>query len=132
MTTVRELIKKDNGTTAIDFIMVRKNDTSMATDVFNTAFIPQHKVLICKVRILEKTTRPRQAFVSRIKVRRLKEEAVRDRFREVVERMEMSKNTVPDHEFTGFRIPDINRIVNSRSGWVRIPDTRFRYPNLIV
>ena len=30
---------------------------------------------------------------------------------------------VPDHEFTGFRIPDINRIGNSRSGRIRIPDS---------
>ena len=37
---------------------------------------------------------------------------------------------VPDHEFTGFQIADINQIVNSRSG--RISDTEFRYPNLIV
>ena len=34
---------------------------------------------------------------------------------------------VPDHEFTGFRIPDINRIVNSRSG--RIPNIGYQIPD---
>ena len=88
---------RDNCKTAIDFIMVRKSERSMVTDVnvINTeAFMPHHKLLICKVSLLEKTVRPRQAFVSRTKVWRLKEEAVRDKFREVVERMEMSKKTV--------------------------------------
>ena len=37
---------------------------------------------------------------------------------------------VPDHEFT--RFPDINRIVKSRSGQIRIPDIGFRYLNLNV
>ena len=76
--------------------MVQKSERSVVTDVneINTeTFIPHHKLLICKVRLLEKTVRPRQAFVSRTKVWRLKE-AVQDKFREVVERMEMSKNTV--------------------------------------
>ena len=35
---------------------------------------------------------------------------------------------VPDHEFTRFRIPDINRIVNSRSGRIWIPDNGYRIP----
>ena len=89
-------LARDNSKTAIDFIMVRKSERSMVTDVnvINTeAFISHHKLLICKVRLLEKTPRPRQAFVSCTKVWRLKE-AVQDKFREVVERMEMSKNTV--------------------------------------
>ena len=88
---------RDNCKTAIDFFLVRKSERSMVTDVnvINTeAFIPHHKLLICKVMLLEKTVRPRQAFVSCTKVWRLKEEAVQDKFREVVERMEMSKNTV--------------------------------------
>ena len=87
---------RGNCKTAMDFIMVRKNERSMVTDVnvINTeAFIPDHKLLICKVWLLEKTPRPRQAFVSRTKVWRMKEEAVQDKFREVVERMEISKNT---------------------------------------
>ena len=39
---------------------------------------------------------------------------------------------VPDLIFTRFRIPDINRIVNLKSGRIRISDTGFQYPNLIV
>ena len=35
----------------------------------------------------------------------------------------LEHRAVPDHEFTGFWIPDINRIVNSRSGRIRIPDS---------
>ena len=89
--------ERDNCKTAIDFIMVRKSERSMITDVNvikTEAFIPQHKLLICKVRLFEKTVRSRQAFVSRTKVWRLKEEAVQNKFKEVVERMEVSKNTV--------------------------------------
>ena len=87
---------RGNCKTAIDFIMVWKSERSMVIDVnvINTeAFIPDHKLLICKVWLLEKTPRPRQAFMSRTKVWRLKEEAVQDKFREVVERMETNKNT---------------------------------------
>ena len=86
---------RDNCKTATDFIMVRKSERSVVTDVNvikTEAFILDHKLLICKVRLLEKTVRPRQAFASRTKVWRLREEAVQDKFREVVERMEMSKN----------------------------------------
>ena len=43
-----------------------------------------------------------------------------------------SIRAVPDHEFNGFRISDIIRIVDSRSGRYRISDTGFQYPNLIV
>ena len=39
-----------------------------------------------------------------------------------------SERAVPDHEFTIFRIPDINRIVNSKSGRIRIPDIRYQIP----
>ena len=73
---------RDNCKTAIDFIMVQKSERSMVTDVnvINTeALVPNHK-LICKVRLLEKTVRPRQAFVSRTKVWRLKEKAVQDNY----------------------------------------------------
>ena len=66
--------------------------------VINTeAFIPQHELFVrlgCWRRL---RVRSRQAFVSRIKVWRLKE-AVRDKFREVVERMVMSKNTCKNRE----------------------------------
>ena len=37
--------------------------------------------------------------------------------------VDVRSRAVPDHEFTGFRIPDINRIVNSKSGRIRIPDS---------
>ena len=46
---------KDNCKTAIDFIMVRKNERSMVTDVNvirTEAFIPQHKLLIYNIRLL--------------------------------------------------------------------------------
>ena len=57
--------------TYYDFIVVRKSERSMVTDVniINTeAFIPQHKLLICKVGLLEKTVRLKQEFMNRIKV----------------------------------------------------------------
>ena len=69
---------KDNCKIAIDFIMIRKSERSDVNVINTRLFTPKHKLLICKVRLLEKTVRPRQAFVSRIKVWHLKEKAVRD------------------------------------------------------
>ena len=59
---------RDNCKTAIDFLMVQKSERSMVTEVnvmkvITTASIPQHKLLICEVKISEKTVRPRQALI---------------------------------------------------------------------
>ena len=61
-------VRNDECKSAIDFILVRKSERAMVADVnviCTEEFIPQHRLLICKVKLSERILKRKHAFVSR-------------------------------------------------------------------
>jgi hypothetical protein len=79
-----------DGKSAIDFVLVRKSERPMVSDVKvinGEACLTQHKLVICKVRISGRV-RPRKdklKFVPKVKIWKLKKKDVKEIFREEVE-----------------------------------------------
>lgn len=65
------------GRTQVDYVLIRKEDrplVSKGTVIQSEACIPQHKLVMCEMKLVERLEKKREVFVSKCRVRKLKEE----------------------------------------------------------
>jgi len=69
--------------TVVDYILVRRSDRGMVLNVNviqSEECIPQHKLLVCVVKLTQKCRKQRKPFVSKCKIWKLKQPEVREAF----------------------------------------------------
>ena len=73
--------------TAVDYVLIRREERQMVSNVAVIqceACIPQHKLMICVVKLKENVRKRREVFVSKCRVWKLKEADVHRNFQEKI------------------------------------------------
>ena len=73
--------------TQVDYVLMRKEERALVSNVkvvHSEACIPQHKLIICEMKLAVRVERKREVFVSRHKVWKLKEEKFQQKFMEKI------------------------------------------------
>ena len=73
--------------TQVDYVLTRKEErplVSNVTAVQSEACIPQHKLVICEMKLVERLEKKKEVFVSKCRVWKLKEEELRLNFEEKI------------------------------------------------
>ena len=83
--------------TVVDYVLIRREERQMGSNVTVIqceACIPQHKLMICVMKLKENVRKRREVFVSKCRVWKLKEADVHRNFQEKI-------NAKADAEFEG-------------------------------
>jgi hypothetical protein len=71
--------------TQVDYVLIRKEERPLVSNVTviqSEACIPQHKLVVCEMKLTERLQKKKEVFVSKCRVWKLKEEEVRQKFEE--------------------------------------------------
>jgi hypothetical protein len=83
--------------TAVDYVLTRREERKMVSNVTviqSEACIPQHKLIVCDMRLVENVKKKREVFLSKCRVWKLKETEVHREFQEKIQ--EKADNMVDD------------------------------------